>query len=134
MHTSAAFSGKPFQDKVDEEIQNIRKKDFHNDFEHVADPESIYHFHSGKPRVPANGKESVLDTPGKLSPIWTDEEVQSVEITHKTPQNMLDRVLMNPQTYFTIIPRNIAPCNGIVTFFLAILGCSVCGAHIALRL
>ena len=95
MHTSAAFSGKPFQDKVDEEIQNIRKKDFHNDFEHVADPESIYHFHSGKPRVPANGKESVLDTPGKLSPIWTDEEVQSVEITHKTPQNMLDRVLMN---------------------------------------
>ena len=33
-----------------------------------------------------------------------------------------------------IIPRNVAPYNGIVTFFLAILGCSVCGAHIALRL
>ena len=41
---------------------------------------------------------------------------------------------MNLQRYFLIFPRNVAPYNGIVTFFLAILGCSVCGAHIALRL
>ena len=99
VHTTGAFSvsKKPFADKVEEEIANIRKKDFHHDFETVSDPEEIIHFHSGKPR--ATGKlpaakvtEGILDTPGPASPIWTDEEVESVEITHKPPQNMLDRV------------------------------------------
>lgn len=101
VHTSAAYavSKKPFNEKVEDEIQNIRRKDFHHDFETVSDPEEIIHFHSDKPRATgkmpaAKVEKGVMDTPTSASPIWTDEEVESVEITHKPPQNLLDRVAL----------------------------------------
>ena len=95
MHSSRAFCVKKekFEEKDAGGIRNICKKDF----ETVFSPDFPSHFLSRRRRVAGQASvggvcEGVVDASAPDGPIWSEGEVESVEITHETPSNMMDRV------------------------------------------
>jgi len=73
---------------IDKNIEEIR----HGDFKSVSDPEKITHFRSPAPAKPSDGEDGLplMGAVAMPHPIWSEDELHKVEITHKEPEGFID--------------------------------------------
>lgn len=75
---------------IQDNIADIRR----GDFKSVTDPEKLSHFRTGaeepKTAVGEDGKP-IMGAVAMPHPIWTEDEVSNVAITHKEPEGFIDK-------------------------------------------
>ncbi|VDH97347.1 Hypothetical predicted protein [Mytilus galloprovincialis] len=75
---------------VDDNVQKFKA----GNYETIPDPKSLQHFKKNEDTISAvaTGDPPPIGTHALPHPIWSEEELHSVEVTHKPPEGIVDRM------------------------------------------
>ncbi|CAG2223847.1 Alternative oxidase, mitochondrial,Ubiquinol oxidase 1c, mitochondrial,Ubiquinol oxidase 1, mitochondrial,Alternative oxidase 3, mitochondrial,Alternative oxidase 1, mitochondrial,Ubiquinol oxidase 2, mitochondrial,Ubiquinol oxidase 1a, mitochondrial,Ubiquinol oxidase 3, mitochondrial,Alternative oxidase 2, mitochondrial,Ubiquinol oxidase, mitochondrial,Ubiquinol oxidase 1b, mitochondrial [Mytilus edulis] len=83
------------KDEVDENVKKFRS----GNYETIPDPQRLQHFKKSQENIPTTSKDETppIGANALPHPIWSEEEVHNVEVTHKPPEGKVDKM-----AYYTV--------------------------------
>ncbi|CAC5386950.1 Ubiquinol oxidase 2, mitochondrial,Ubiquinol oxidase 1, mitochondrial,Alternative oxidase 3, mitochondrial,Alternative oxidase, mitochondrial,Ubiquinol oxidase 1c, mitochondrial,Ubiquinol oxidase 1b, mitochondrial,Alternative oxidase 1, mitochondrial,Ubiquinol oxidase 1a, mitochondrial,Ubiquinol oxidase 3, mitochondrial,Alternative oxidase 2, mitochondrial,Ubiquinol oxidase, mitochondrial [Mytilus coruscus] len=83
------------KDEVDENVEKFRS----GNYETIPDPQRLQHFKKSQENVSTISKDETppIGANALPHPIWSEEEVHNVEVTHKPPEGKVDKM-----AYYTV--------------------------------